>query len=135
MLRPGGAASRATVKTLRTPSTTASVEAPPFLMTLRALERHQERRRLNACCRRWRSQGLDGRARGSAPWPQHQRTVRSVEARYRVDHERGPRGGDRRRAYGTDDPAFSRLMAVDPDRLGLDSAVYPDINRGPLLSR
>ena len=49
MLRPGGAASRAIFRTLRTPSTTASVEAPPFLMTLKSTERRPFSR-TTFCC-------------------------------------------------------------------------------------
>ena len=78
---------------------------------------------------------LQDRAFGRAPRPEHQRTVRSVEARHGVDRERGPRGGDRGRAHGADDPVVSRLMAVDPDRLDLNSAVDPDIDRRPVLPR
>ena len=101
--------------------------------TLRALECHQEWQRLDACRRRWGSQGPEDRAFGRAPRPEHQRTVRSVEARDRLDRERGPRRGDRGRAHGADDPVFSRLMAVDPDRLDLDSAVDPYVDRRPVL--
>ena len=39
MLRPGGAAARAISRALRTPLTTATVEASPFLMTLSRTER------------------------------------------------------------------------------------------------
>src|ERR1700745_3278730 len=39
MFKPGGAAARATCRTLRTPLTTASVEALPFLMTLSRTDR------------------------------------------------------------------------------------------------
>ena len=69
------------------------------------------------------------------PGLEHQRAVRSIEARDRVDRERGPRGSDRGRAHGADDNAVSRIMALDPDRLDLDSAVDPDIDRRPLLHR
>jgi AcrB/AcrD/AcrF family len=69
------------------------------------------------------------------PGLSNQRTVRSVEARDRFDRKRGPRRGDRSRADGADDPIVSRLMAVDPDRVDLDSAVDPDVDRGPVLPR
>ena len=99
------------------------------------LERDQEWRRIDACCRRRGSQGPEDRASGRAARLEHQRAFRSVEARDRIDRERGPRRGDRSRTHGTDDPVLSRLMAVDPDRPDLDSAVDPDIDRRPLLPR
>ena len=73
-------------------------------------------------------------ARAAAPpWPKHQRAVRSIEARHRIDRRRGARGRDRGRPHRADDPAVSRLMAVDPDRLDLNPAVDPDVDRHPLL--
>ena len=70
---------------------------------------------------------------GGTAGPQHQRAVRSIEARHRIDRRRAARGSDRGRPHRADDPAVSRLMAVDPDRLDLDSAVDPDVDRRPLL--
>src|SRR5271154_1588310 len=48
-LMPGGAAERAILRTLRTPSTTVSVEAPPFLMTPISTERRPSSR-TTFCC-------------------------------------------------------------------------------------
>ena len=49
MLRPGGADSRAPWRTLRTPLTTATVEALPFLMTLNKTERRPSFRTMFCC--------------------------------------------------------------------------------------
>src|ERR1700746_289114 len=49
MLRPGGAAERAASRTLRTPLTTATVEALPFLSTLSNTERRPSWRTMFCC--------------------------------------------------------------------------------------
>src|SRR5271163_4207932 len=49
MLRPGGAAARAVSRTLRTPLTTATVEALPFLRTLSNTERRPSLRTMFCC--------------------------------------------------------------------------------------
>jgi multidrug efflux pump subunit AcrB len=54
---------------------------------------------------------------------------------HRIDRERGPRGGDCGWTHWTDDPVVSRLVAIDPDRLDLDSAVDPHIDRRTVFSR
>ena len=42
---------------------------------------------------------LRDRARGGAAWAEHQRAVRSIEARHRIDRGRAPRGRDRGRTH------------------------------------
>jgi hypothetical protein len=50
-----------------------------------------------------------------------------------VDRRRAPGGRDRGWPLRADDPAVSRVLEVDPDRLDLDSAVDPDVDRHPLF--
>jgi hypothetical protein len=74
---------------------------------------------------RWRAQGPGTGSQGCAAGDEHQRAVRSIEARDGVNRRRATRRRDRCRAHRIDDPIVSRLVALDPYRFDLDPAVDP----------
>ena len=65
---------------------------------------------------------LVSRARVGAHGPRASTNCSISRSSSQAPSPRGARGSDRGRAHRVDDPAVSRLMAVDPDRLDLDSA-------------
>ena len=73
----------------------AAEHRPKRRPPLRLVERHQERQRFDRRSGQRRPQGPPERSRVGAARPEHQRTVRSVETRHRINCRRGPRGRDR----------------------------------------
>jgi hypothetical protein len=80
-------------------------------------------------------QGAGRCARGRASRAEHQRAVRSIEARQGIDCERAARRGDRGRPHRADDPVVPGVLAIDADRPDFNPALDPGLDHRPAFPR